>query len=466
MKKTPRTVPELTDWLFDNICAGVWPPDTRLPSERRLAADLGLHRRTVSAAYQRLSVRGLVVPRGRSGTWVADDLWGVQPDTSRRLGAASFRPGATLMARVRAARSAGELIDFSHGGFGGPPLLPEPYAQGVIPSSDPSIWDYAPSAGWAPLQHAVSRRLEADHGMQIDPGSVLITAGAQQALFLIAHGLLQAPGTIAIEQPSFTYTLSLLQSAGIRLLPIATDDDGLIPDALADTLRRHRPAMVWLNPTYHNPTGTTLPMARRQAVVELCRRFDVPIVEDGTLADLTAAGRPAPPVPLHALDPERVLYVGSLAKTVAPGLRIGWLVGPRGLIDRLAIARSQIDQGSPGPVQQLAATLLNDPKWALGREELKRALGARLSAAEESLRPWLAEGLRVRLPDGGFFLWIASPRPGSDRQRLEEALRAGVVYTPGRVYGSPDGFARLNYVSESPARLREGIGRLAPVLLK
>lgn len=458
----PGTVREVVAWLANGIHDGTWPPETRLPPERSLAAQLGVNRSTVAAAYAELQARGLVDRRQGSGTYVHGDLWGIAPDWKRYLDRAAFRPVQPLVQRVWEGRQRPDVIDFSQADPG-PSLWPRDTLAGILAGLD--IGDtlgYAHALGLPALREAVAEEMVRRHAMATDPDAVLITTGAQQALYLIALGLLRPGDAIALERPSFYYSLALLQSAGIRLLPIPMDEEGLLPDALGPLIERHRPAMVWLNPTYHNPTATTLSLERRLSVLELCRRWNLPIVEDDAFGYLSVEGTPDPPHPLRKLaHGQQVLYVGTLSKIAAPGLRIGWMAAPRPIVERLADVRAQIDLGLPGVAQALAAGLLRSPGWPTHVAIVRRSLRERLRLFDEAMAPLADAGADWSLPHGGLYVWIRFADGVPDRTRLERALAAGVVYGPGRVYGAADGFARINYVYQPPDRVAEGLRRLA-----
>lgn len=453
---------ELVGWLAAQIHQGVWAPEARMPPERRLAERLGLNRSTVAAAYDELQALGLVDRRQGSGTYVHGDLWGISPDWTRYLESAAFRPTAPLVQRFREARLRRGIIDFTQADLG-PTLWPKASLATSLPPLDAEmVLGYAPPEGLPMLREAVAAELARSHGLFAQPDTVLITAGAQQALYLIVRTLLRPGDAVALERPSFYYSLAMFQSSGVRLLPVPMDDEGLLPDALEDVIRRHRPAMVWLNPTYHNPTSTTLGVERRRAVLAICHRWNLPLVEDDAYGDLTPEGADAPPPPLKAMDDgHRVLYVGSLSKTVAPGLRIGWVVAPRPIVDRLADVRGQIDLGTPGYVQAWAAAFLRSAAWPEHLDRVRRVLAKRRLHLAQAAAPLAEGGFRLAVPQGGMFAWGRWSQDLPDRARLDRAIEVGVVYVPGRVHGAADGYARLNYLGESPQRVAEGLAKLA-----
>jgi DNA-binding transcriptional MocR family regulator len=235
---------------------------------------------------------------------------------------------------------------------------------------------YPDPFGEPPLREAIAADYRRHHGLAVDPDTILVTTGGQQAVYLIARALLKPGDAIAIEQPSYYYSLPLFQSAGIRLLPVPVDEAGLDPDAVGALFGRHRPRLLLLTPTYQNPTTTTLPLARRERLLAVCRDLNLPIVEDDGYGRLALNGPPPPA--LLALDREsRVIQIGTLSKTIAPGLRVGWTVGPKPVIDRLADVRQQIDFGMSTVPQLLVAAFLASDAWPRHLDRLRAALRAR-----------------------------------------------------------------------------------------
>ena len=461
-RDTPATVRELVAWLASGIHNGTWPPETRLPPERTLAEQLRVNRSTVAAAYMELQARGLVDRRQGSGTYVHGDLWGIVPDWTRYLERAAFRPMQPLVQRVQEARQRPETVDFSQADLG-PALWPRGALSGFLQGMEiGESLGYAHALGMPALREAIAAEMRRRSALTVEPDALLVTTGAQQALYLVARGLLRPGDAIALERPSFYYSQALFQSAGIRLLPIPMDRDGVLPDRLEGVIREHRPAMVWLNPTYHNPTTTTLSLERRHAVLEISRRWNLPIVEDDAFSYLTVDGQKEPPPPLRSLgDGHQVIYIGTLSKIVAPGLRVGWIAAPRPIVERLADVKGQIDLGMPGIAQALAASFLADPAWNDHLRDVRQSLRARRDAFCAALAPLASRGATWSTPDGGLYVWLRFADDTPDRVRLERAISAGVVYGPGRIYGAEDGWARLNYLVQPAERVEGALSRLA-----
>src|SRR5947209_5935538 len=236
------------------INRGDLPPGTRLPPERQLALQLGVHRSTVTVAYDELAADGLVERRRGSGTVVRGDLWGVAPDWPRYLAEAAFQPTLPLVQRMRAARRVPGLIDLVEG-MVGPDLYPRAALDAAAQAlTFPAELPYPDTRGEPRLREAIAQDYAREHGLEIDPGSILVTAGGQQAVYLIARALLRPGDAIGIEQPSYYYSLPLFQAIGARMIPLAVDERGVQPEAISAAFARHRLRLVLLTPTYQNPT--------------------------------------------------------------------------------------------------------------------------------------------------------------------------------------------------------------------
>lgn len=451
--------------VWDRMREGAWPPGSRIPTERALAQELGVHRSTVAAVYDDLAADGILDRRQGSGTYVHQTLWGVAPNWTRYLATAAARPSAALMSQVRAARVRRGILDLTRADPG-PDFWPHEALTQLWHALDvPALLEYGPPEGAMALREAASLEMARRTGRPVSPTSVLITAGASQALYLVARGLLKPGDSIAMESPSFYYSLPLFQSCGIRLLPIQMDREGLRPDVLEDTLRRHRPAMVWVNPTHHNPTGTVLSAERRTATLELAARWQVPVLEDDAFNGLDLPGA-APPAPLYREGGSpHVIYVGTVSKSVAPGLRVGWMVAPDPVIRQLADVKGQMDLGTPLAMQALAAAWLTHPARAQHESALGRRLWDRLEIFQQALKPLHALGAAWDRPTGGFYQWLRWPEGKTDREWLAIAVhQAGLVFSPGQLYGSPEGFARFNFAAAPHERVTAHLAQLADAL--
>ncbi len=418
----------------------------RLPSERVLAHDLNVSRSTVVAAYDALRVEGLVESRQGSGTRVR---------SARPRGLREQPPLSPLYRTLL--EDGGPLISLAIAIHSAHPLVGEAVAEVAADRERLlALMGYLP-AGLPELREAIAQRFTSV-GAPTSAEEILVTTGAQQAVNLGSALLLRPGDEVAVETPSLAGTLDALRSRGARFLPIPVDHQGVDTHALATLAARRPPALVYVMPSFHNPTGVLLAEHRRRALVELAVEREVPVLEDNALEFLVLEGEPPPPVAAFAPDGAPVLTAGSLSKAAWAGLRIGWLRGPANLIARVAELKAVADLGTPLFDQAVAARLV--PRLA----ELSRDRGAELRAALQLV----GDLLRQRLPEweweppqGGPSLWIRLPS-GTASGFAQVAARYGVEVIPGEVMsatGEHRSNFRLPFTAPQPL-LEETIVRL------
>jgi DNA-binding transcriptional MocR family regulator len=453
-----RLVAGLGDWrsgrgpLFERLAGALaqatnraaLPAGGELPAERVLAAELGVSRATVVAAYRELRERGLAVTRHGSGTVLRNAV-------PAAAGASS--PALTgLLARTD---TDAPLIDLS---VGAPEL--DDVVEGLIVSGSALSrhaggHGYVP-AGWGELRARVAELLSR-RGAPTSPEEVLICNGAQEAISLAVTMAAADGRRIAVESPGYPGALDAIARAGGQALAVERDGAGLRVDRLKHLLERQHIHAVYVAPSCNNPTGARTAAHRRERLAALASEHELTVVEDTVLDELRFDGEPG--TPLWALVPDRVLAAGSLSKVAWGGLRVGWLRAPRPVILRLARVKGALNLGV-GAFDQLAALQVLE-----GYEELCRR--RRAQAAEHMDALLIA--LRSQLPEweipeaeGGWSLWMAPPT-GSGAAFAQAALRQGVAVVPGGA-SSPDGafpeYVRVCY-GPAPPTLAEGARRLA-----
>jgi 2-aminoadipate transaminase len=330
-----------------------------------------------------------------------------------------------------------------------------------------------------PLHYLGSPRMEdlrawirarmAARGMPVATDELLVTAGSCQAIDLVARTLLDSDREVWVEAPTYMEALEMFGNYTRRILSIPVDEDGLDVDELARRLevRSARggpmPALIYLIPTFQNPTGTALSVDRRRALVNLARRYDLLLVEDDAYGELWF-DQPLPT--LRSLAPERVAYLGSLSKVVAPGLRVGWLAGPAWLVRACGWFKKDLDHPF---AEAVAAEYLSSLDFDEHLNVLRRVYKRRRDLLVQALAAHLPDCARWHLPRGGYFVWIRLP--GVDTAALlPEALQQGVAYVPGCHFFVDPAQGRhhlrlsFSYVAEPD--LDEGVRRLAAALAK
>ena len=318
---------------------------------------------------------------------------------------------------------------------------------------------YSTTEGDPALRAAVADRLSV-RGLPTHADELLITSGSQQALTLTATVLLEPGDTVLVEEPSYLAALQAFQLAGATVVPVPCDDEGLDPEAAAALAERHAARLLYTIPTFQNPTGRTLPLERREALVAIARRGGFWLLEDDPYGELRYRGEPLPA--LAALD-DRVLSLSTLSKIAAPGLRIGWVRAPEPLRKPLAIAKQAADLHSSTVDQAAAARWLEAIDLDARVAELRRAYGPRRDALLAGLRDALPPGSTHNRPDGGMFVWARLPDGWDAAELLHRALARDVAFVPGFPFfaGAPDAATlRLSFTAHGPEEIAEGLGRL------
>jgi 2-aminoadipate transaminase len=324
---------------------------------------------------------------------------------------------------------------------------------------------YGPVLGNPALLAELARKLAAEEGRPVAPGTLHVTNGSSQAIALVVQALAN-PGDVALcEAPTFLGTIRHVQFHGVRIEPVPLDDAGLDVDALEGAIRRleaagTRPRFIYTIPTFNNPAGVTMPLARRRALLDLAARHGVPVIEDDAYHDLRYEGEAVPT--LHALDREGlVIRLGTFSKTVAPGVRLGFVLAEPPVIERLLAFKG--DGSTNGLASLVVATFMRRGGLAAHIETLRAAYRARRDAMYAALAREMPEGVTWTRTEGGFFLWLTLP-PRTDMARVHaRAAEERVAALPGTEC-FPDGrgthHLRLAFSLLPPERLAEAVRRL------
>ena len=339
---------QIAEYMENGIDDGTFPPDKPLPSERALANELQVNRSTVVAAYDELESNGLIERKKGSGTTISRDIWGMTrkriPSWNRYIEAGSFLPNVPILQRIRKEMTEHKLINLASGELS-EDLFPVRFLREMM--SERSFvggLGYDHPQGNYHLRETIVAHVKKYRKIDTNPSSVLITSGAQQALYLVVQCLLKPGDAVAIENPSYSYSLPIFQSAGVRTFHLPVDQDGINPEEIVSLYKKHRIRMVFLNPAFQNPTGTLLHLNRRKKIIEISSEYGIPVIEDDPYSLMAFDGEEIST--LKSMDDHgNVLYISSLSKIVASGLRIGWIIGPKSVIERLSDAKQQIDFG-------------------------------------------------------------------------------------------------------------------------
>ncbi|GAA0580907.1 PLP-dependent aminotransferase family protein [Paractinoplanes ferrugineus] len=325
---------------------------------------------------------------------------------------------------------------------------------------------YAPTEGNPDLRTLVAARMTA-RGLPTSAADLLVTTGSQQALTLIAAALLDPGDVVAAEEPTYLAALQCFQLAGCRIVTVPSDDSGIDPAALADVLATARPKLLYLVPTFANPTGRTLPVARRAEIASLAAAHGMWVVEDDPYGELRYRGEPVAALAAQPDAGDRVLHLGSFSKIAVPGLRLGWVRTPATLRPALTVAKQAADLHTSTIDQAAAAAWLEATDMTAHVAGLRDAYRARRDAMMAAMPSTAPAGSTWTDPDGGMFTWVRLPGEVDTATMLPAALARDVAFVPGAPFyaGPPDtATMRLSFTTHTPAEITEGMGRLATVL--
>ncbi|MED1203539.1 PLP-dependent aminotransferase family protein [Heyndrickxia acidicola] len=459
---------QIADYIERGIALGEFLPDSMLPSERRLAEDLGVNRSTVVAAYEELAAAGVVTRKKGSGTQVSSDIWGMShkriPNWGRYIEYGSFLPNLPLVQKIRNETQEHDMINLSSGELS-PGLFPSIEFRSILaemPIKAPLGYDHP--QGNLELRKTITTHIKETKQIDTEPYSILITSGAQQALHLVIQCLLKPGDAVAIEDPSYCYSLPIFQSAGLKTFLLPVDDNGMNPEDIRSLHKKHRIKMVFTNPTYQNPTGTVMSLTRRKQLLELSSELGLPIIEDDPYS-LTSFDWTFIPT-LKSMDVNgTVLYISSLSKIVASGLRIGWIIGPKRVIERLADAKQQVDFGHSIFPQWIAHHFLQSSQFQQHITMLQLELKKRRDVIVTSLRDTLGNRVSYDSPEGGIHLWCwINEEVVSPTHLLEESFKRGLAFLPGSVMGTQKNYVRFTFGRGETSEIEKGIARFADAL--
>ncbi|ODU58832.1 MAG: GntR family transcriptional regulator [Comamonadaceae bacterium SCN 68-20] len=441
-----------------------------LPASRALAQSLGVSRDTVEAAYGQLHAEGFIARRVGSGSFVSP--------RAQRLGAQARRPAASaatprLSQRGEALYQGGGVRDF---------LAPRPFAPGlpdtrafplatwerlqrqVLKEHGASALLHSPPQGMEPLRRAIADYVNLERGARATPERVLVLTSSQQALALCATVLLDAGERICVEDPLYHGARRAFEAAGLACVPVPVDEGGMQVQRLDGAGPPAR--AVYLTPSHQYPTGATLALERRLAVVDWAHRHQAWIIEDDYDSEFHYAGKPTACV--QGLDAhERTLYIGTFSKSLFPGLRIGYLVLPPQLVAPMAVARTLLD-GHSAPIAQLTlARFVEGGHFGAHVRAMRGLYAARRDALARLVQEHLAAWVQPRVPAGGMQMPCVFTRDMPERAAVDAARRAGIdLQGLSALYAAASAEAGflMGFAAYAPQELEPGVKTLAGVL--
>lgn len=335
-------------------------------------------------------------------------------------------------------------------------------AQMWLAENDPSALNYGVEEGEGYLRVALAEWLSGEYGTAVSLSNLFISAGASQALDLICTLYSQPGDVVLVEEPTYFLALRIFADHGLRVVGVAMDEQGLIPEAVEAAVRQHRPAFLYTIPSFQNPTAVTLPAERRAQLVALAEQYGFLIVADEVYQLLGYTAAPPPPLASHSAS-GHVLGIGSFSKILAPGLRLGWVQAAPQHLQRL-VGSGLVDSG--GGVNPLVSAVVRGVLTSGAQQayvaQLRAEYGRRIRVLDEALQTHLPQA-QYAVPQGGFFFWLSLPEGVDTAAQLPRARALGVGYQPGRNFSSRGDLAsqlRLSFAFYDEEALREAAVRL------
>ncbi|CAH0119960.1 MULTISPECIES: PLP-dependent aminotransferase family protein [unclassified Paenibacillus] len=447
---------QVYDYILERIRRGEWKAHEKLPSIRTLAAELHVHRLTVFKAYQMLKGNRAVYVKDKSGYYVQPGgSLPVETQHDPIVSAFVQESGLSEIHQVQAVYQFSKaLLD--------PNLLPNhyfsEYVKKVFDMYPKVLGTYSTVQGDLELREALCRYFTDHYRFYLSADELLITSGAQEAIDLIARVLVKARDVVLLERPTYAPAIDVFRRQGARMIPVEIDRDGYPLDWVERLMQTYKPRLFYLNPTFHNPTGYTVPAEQRKRLVELAHQYQCLLIEDDPCPDIYFEQKP--PLPFFAYDTAGyVIYIRSFSKYIAPGLSIAMVACRPSVMKYVVKAKALSDSGAPLLNQKIFLHYFFSERMQQHLAKLRTALAIRKEIMEDELS---AAGWQWSSPTGGFNLWIRLPESVPVDTLLSKSMEQSVSFVPGSICDplrSYQSWIRLSYSYLNEQQLREGLKR-------
>lgn len=469
---------QVKDKIYELILNGVLPANTKLPSTRKLAQELGINRNTVLAAYEELESKGLLNSHVGIGTFVTEISDLINEETKR--GAERFNwsnhisidyDEYILYSMVQLYKIATHHSYISFGGaIPDERLLPldlikRTFNMAVLEGKE-NIFNYGPVEGYAPLREYISMKMNG-MGVKVSGKDVFITSGSQQALEISSRILIKPGDYVFTEEPTYTGALSVFSMLKAKIKGIPMQHNGLNIGILVESIKRFNPKLIYIIPNYHNPTGIQMSLDKRKEFMSLVDKFNIPVIEDDVCGDLSYEGELVPP--LKALDRKgQVIYISSWSKILVPAFRVGWAVVEDDFVREKFKAIKGFEDVTSNIISQAIIhkfCLRGYMKTHLNR--IKKEYKKRRNIMLEAIKEFFPESCNFTKPDGGLVIWVRFLDGVNLNDVFEECIKKGILFAPGSLfYYSRKGFneLRLGFAPNEEGKIREGISILGQII--
>jgi len=362
-----------------------------------------------------------------------------------------------------------EVISFA-GGLPAPELFPieemKVVSRKVLEEMGQAALQYSATEGYPPLRKAITERMKV-FGIESDPDEILITSGSQQGLDFCAKIFIDPGDVVVVESPSYLGAINAFKAYQCNFVEVPTDQDGMLMEDLENVLKNTpNVKYIYVIPDFQNPTGKTWSVERRKAFMALANQYDVPVVEDNPYGELRFEGEIPPS--LKSMDPEnRVIFLGTFSKTFTPGLRMGWVLAEKSILEKFILVKQGADLQTNSMTQRELAMFLEMYDLDAHIEKIKNVYRKRRDIMLKTMEETFPEGVTWTYPNGGLFTWVEFPEHINTRDLMVEAIKKNVACVPGGSFypnGGRENAIRVNYSNMPEDRIVEGIKRLAEVI--
>ena len=474
--KTPVYV-QIVEQIQRKILAGELLPGFRLPPERKLAESLGVNRTTVLNAYRELKAEGLIGSHVGNGTivlsYLKDEPYSIktnseEPAWNQIFSQRSSDYDSHILKELLTLASRKDVISFATG-MASPENGPLEALRGIenelVEKRNYKALLHSPTEGFASLREAVAS-LMYKRGVYCQSDEIMLLSGSQQGIDLAARIILDPGDIVVVEEPSFFPALQAFKLAGARVMGIPMDEKGMKIDLLEQLLQRYRPKLIYTIPTFHNPTGTEMELERRTRLIELANKYKVLIIEDDAYGDLRYEGHPLPL--LKSLDNDGyVIYLSTFSKNVYAGLRLGWMVAHKKVVNKFAAAKQVMDLHSSSLSQWIIERFITSGGLDLHIPRLCKDYRLKRDAMCDALSKNAPADLIWNRPRGGYYIWCKLPSGVSASKLIPKAAERKVVFVPGTPFyitGQGDDYIRLNFTFAAIKDITEGVQRLCEAM--
>ncbi|CAB1261847.1 PLP-dependent aminotransferase family protein [Clostridium sp. MT-14] len=459
---------QIVDYIKEKIGNGEWTVGTRLPVQRELAKIFEVNRSTVIEALDELKADGLIEGRGKKGTVIINNTWSLMASTpagnwEHYIKNGIQQPNLPTIQIINKLEYSDNIIRLGTGELS-PELFPEEMMKNVFSTISNKIKSlgYERPKGLLYLREIISQHIKKFH-INASPSSILIVSGSLQALQLISMSILKPGSTVLVEKPSYIKSLHVFESWGTKLKGISMDKDGVKLNEILKNLD-NTTSLLYTIPTFNNPTGTIMSQDRRDDLLNLCTRERLPIIEDDAYRELWM--EEIPPDTLKSRDKNGiVLYMNTLSKSLAPGMRIGWVIGPEAVIERLGDVKMQTDYGASSISQYAAAEWIKSGLYEAYLKKLRRKLKLRRDITIKILEKYFSDIALWNIPKGSFYIWMRLNSKINMTKLFYRCCKNGILINPGYMYDFNTNYnIRISYSYASIQDLQFGLKKLSDII--